>query len=136
MTRPMDPLQRAVRVALPVGVAYAAIAVFLGHAHAGRAGGLGALVGALLPLVFFGITAVTGMWARRLNAQALGFAVLGSWLPKMLVLLVFLHWMKQGTWYDKPTFFVTLLAGTVLLLGTEGWIVTHAPQLYVDGDGK
>ena len=132
---PRDPLSRVLRVGAPAALAYTVVATAAGHFWAGSWGSFGALFGALLPSVFLGITAATGLWARRLRPDLLGFAILGSWLLKMIVLIVFLAWFKQQDWYDRGTFFVVLLAGTFGLLMLEGWLVTRSPQYYAKPNG-
>ena len=131
-SEPTDPLLRVLVVGGPAALALAAVAALVGYATRSGAGAAGALLGALLPAVFLGITALSGVWARRIRPDLLGFAILGSWLPKVLALMLFLHWLKHQTFYDRPSFFVTLVVGTFGLLMLEGWLVTRSPQLYVD----
>ena len=127
---PRDPLSRVLRIGAPTALAYTLAATAAGHFWAGSWGSFGGLFGALVPSVFLGITAATGVWARRLRPDALGFAILGSWLLKMIALIGFLAWFKHQDWYDRGTFFVTLLIGTFGLLMLEGWLVTRSPQFY------
>ncbi len=127
---PRDPMIRAMRVAGPLGLLYTAVATGIAHFWAGSWGEFGAILGGVVPLVFFGITSLTAVLARKLGPTMLGFAVLASWVPKMLGLLLFLHWLKGQDFYDRTTFLVTLLGGTIALLGLEGWVVTRAPQFY------
>ncbi len=131
-TEPRDPLLRALAYGGPASLGLAVVSALLGYALRGQAGAAGALLGAVIPTVFLGITAVSGVWARRLRPEYLGFAILGSWLPKVLALMLFLHWLKRETWYDKPSFLVALLLGTFGLLMLEGWTVTRSPQYYSD----
>lgn len=130
---PRDPLVRVLAVGGPASLALAVLAAVVGYLARGGAGACGALLGALVPAVFLGITAVTGVWARRIRPDYLGFAILGSWLPKVLGLMLFLHWLKHEDFYDKPTFLITLVVGTFGLLMLEGWLVTRSPQFYADG---
>lgn len=129
-TEPRDPLSRVLRIGGPAALGYTLIATAAGHFYASSWGSFGGMFGALVPTVFLGITAVSGVWARRLKPELLGFVILGSWLIKMIVLIGFLVWFKQQDWYDKGTFFVTLLVGTFGLLMLEGWLVTRSPQHY------
>lgn len=131
-TTPRDPLSRVLRVGGPAALLYTLLATAAGHFWASSWGSFGAMFGALLPTVFLGVTAVTGVLARRLRPDLLGFAILGSWLIKMVLLLGFLAWFKQQDFYDKGAFFVSLLIGTFGLLMLEGWLVTKSPQHYVE----
>jgi len=130
ITTPPDPLTRVLRIGGPAALGYTLLATGAGHFWAGSWGSFGGMFGGLVPSVFLGITAVTGVWARRLKPEMLGPAILGSWLIKMIVLIGFLAWFKQQEWFDRGTFFVTLLVGTVGLLMLEGWLVTRSPQHY------
>ena len=136
MIEPREPHVRVLKTGGLAVLVLVAVAVPLGALRAGGSGAAAALIGALVPAVFLGITALTAVRARRLRADLLGVAILASWVPKLLALVVFLAWMRHGHWYDRPTFFVTLLAGTVALLGVEGWLVTRAPQFYADTSGS
>ena len=128
---PRDPLARVLRIGGPVALGYIVVATGIGHFWAGSWGSFGAMTGALVPTVFLGITAASGLCARRLRPDLLGFAILGSWLIKMICLIAFLAWFKHEDWYDRGAFFVALLIGTFGLLMLEGWLVTHSPQYYV-----
>ena len=130
-TGPRDPLTRVLRVGGPAALGYTLAATGIGHVWAGSWGSFGGMFGALVPTVFLGITAVTGVLARRLKPEFLGFAILGSWLIKMIALLGFLAWFKHQDWYDRGYFFVVLLLGTFALLMLEGWFVSRSPQYYV-----
>ena len=129
---PRDPLSRVLRVGAPAALAYLLLATLAGHFWAGSWGSFGAMFGALVPTVFLGITAATGLATRRMRPDLLGAAVLGSWLVKMVSLLAFLAWFKHQDWYDRGTFFVVLLIGTFGLLMLEGWLVTRSPQFYAE----
>ena len=130
-TEPRDPLTRVLRIGGPAALAYLLVATGVGHFWAGSWGSFGGMFGALVPTVFLGITAATGVVARRMKPELLGFAILGSWLIKMIALLGFLAWFKHQDWYDRGYFFIVLLLGTFALLMLEGWLVTRSPQHYV-----
>jgi hypothetical protein len=130
-TTPADPLTRVLRLGAPAALGYLLIATGIGHFWAGSWGSFAGIFGALIPTLFLGITAVTGLLTRRLKPDMLGFAILGSWLFKMMALLGFLAWFKHQDWYDRGYFFVVLLVGTFALLMLEGWLVTRSPQHYV-----
>jgi hypothetical protein len=83
---------------------------------------------------FFAITGLVAALTGNLELQYLGFAVLGSWLLKIVVLLVALFWLRGQDFYDRPIFFVTLLLETVVLLVLEAVLVTRAPVPYVEVD--
>ena len=129
---PTEPLTRVLRAGAPATLALLALGAGLGTALRGTAGAYGGVLGALLPAAFLGVTAGVGVYARKLRAELLGAAILGSWLIKMIVLIGFLAWLKHQDWFDRPVFFVTLLVGTFGLLMLEGWLVTRSPQYYTE----
>jgi hypothetical protein len=106
----------------------------IGYLLSGEAGVWGALLASVLAGSFFAITGLVAALTGNLELQYLGFAVLGSWLLKIVVLLVALFWLRGQDFYDRPIFFVTLLLETVVLLVLEAVLVTRAPVPYVEVD--
>lgn len=106
----------------------------IGYLLSGQAGVWGAILASLLAGSFFAITGVVAALTANLELQYLGFAVLGSWLLKIVVLLVALFWLRGQDFYDRPIFFATLLLETVVLLVLEAVLVTRAPVPYVEVD--
>ena len=129
---PIDPLTRALRAGFPAALVLTVAGTGVGAIFRGAPGAWGGLIGALVPAAFLGITAGAGVYTKRMRAELLGAAVLGSWLLKMVLLIGFLAWLKLQMWFDRPVFFVTLLAGTFGLLMLEGWLVTRSPQYYAE----
>jgi hypothetical protein len=129
---------QAGRNALAKGVlAWAILTLVLsaiGYLWSGQAGLWGALLASILAGSFFAITGVVALVTANLDLQYLGFAVLGSWLLKIVVLLGALFWLRSQDFYDRPIFFITLLLETVVLLVLEAVLVTRAPVPYVEVD--
>jgi len=129
---------QAGRNALAKGVlAWAILTLVLsaiGYLWSGQAGLWGALLASILAGSFFAITGVVSLVTANLDLQYLGFAVLGSWLLKIVVLLGALFWLRSQDFYDRPIFFITLLLETVVLLVLEAVLVTRAPVPYVEVD--
>ena len=99
---------------------------------AGSAGLTGALLGIAIPSVFFGTTLAVALLTGRTAGPALGAVVLGSWLVKLVVLVVVLAVLKPLTFYDRPVFGVALLGWTAVLLGLEVRVIKNTRQLYVE----
>ena len=118
-------------------VAWAILTVALsaiGYLVSGESGVWGALLASVLAGSFFAVTAIVAALTANLDVQYLGFAVLGSWLLKIIVLLGALFWLRGQDFYDRPIFFITLLLETVVLLVLEAVLVTRAPVPYVEVD--
>jgi Ca2+/Na+ antiporter len=129
---------QAGRSALRKGlVAWAILTVALsaiGYLVSGESGVWGALLASVLAGSFFAVTGVVAALTSNLDVQYLGFAVLGSWLLKIVVLLGALFWLRGQDFYDRPIFFITLLLETIVLLVLEAVLVTRAPVPYVEVD--
>jgi hypothetical protein len=129
---------QAGRSALRKGlVAWAVLTVALsaiGYLVSGESGVWGALLASVLAGSFFAVTGIVAALTANLDVQYLGFAVLGSWLLKIVVLLGALFWLRGQDFYDRPIFFVTLLLETIVLLVLEAVLVTRAPVPYVEVD--
>ena len=129
---------QAGRSALRKGlVAWAFLTVALsaiGYLVSRESGVWGALLASVLAGSFFAVTGIVAALTANLDVQYLGFAVLGSWLLKIVVLLGALFWLRGQDFYDRPIFFITLLLETIVLLVLEAVLVTRAPVPYVEVD--
>lgn len=106
----------------------------IGYLVSGESGVWGALLASVLAGSFFALTGLVAALTANLDVQYLGFAVLGSWLLKIVVLLGALFWLRGQDFYDRPIFFITLLLETIVLLILEAVLVTRAPVPYVEVD--
>jgi Ca2+/Na+ antiporter len=106
----------------------------IGYLVSGESGVWGALLASVLAGSFFAVTGIVAALTANLDVQYLGFAVLGSWLLKIVVLLGALFWLRGQDFYDRPIFFITLLLETIVLLVLEAVLVTRAPVPYVEVD--
>jgi hypothetical protein len=106
----------------------------IGYLVSGESGVWGALLASVLAGSFFAVTGIVAALTANLDVQYLGFAVLGSWLLKIVVLLSALFWLRGQDFYDRPIFFITLLLETIVLLVLEAVLVTRAPVPYVEVD--
>ena len=107
-------------------------AVVIGKLVDDKPGVWGALVGSLVAGVFFAITAGVAQFTKKMDVSVLGFAILGSWLLKIVVLLGALGWLKGQDFYNKGVLFGTLLVTTFGLLTLEAVIVTKSKVPYVE----
>ena len=62
--------------------------------------------------------------------------MLGSWLIKMVLLIVVLVLLRNADFYSRPVLFVTLLVGTIGALVLEAVVVTRTQVPYTERDSR
>ncbi|MFC8731967.1 hypothetical protein ACFT5B_05860 [Luteimicrobium sp. NPDC057192] len=103
--------RRALRDVLVFLAAVTVVGVVVGAIFAGTKGVWGALLGAAVALVFSGTT-VWSMWRSSHSSPAAMLGIVaGSWLAKMVVLVVALVALQGQDFYSKPVFLVVVLVG-------------------------
>lgn len=126
------PMRRVLKVgALALLIAWP-VAVAIGYLVDGLAGVWGALIGMGLAAVFFALTVAVALSTARMEVSALGAAVLGSWLIKMVLLIVVLALLRDADFYSRPMLFSTLLVGTIGALLLEAWVVNTTRVPYTE----
>jgi hypothetical protein len=126
------PMRRVLVIGALASLVALPVAALLGYLVAGVPGFWGALIGMAIPICFFAITAATALLTARLGPTALGAAVLGGWLAKIVLLLVVLVVLRGADFYDRMVLFVALLIGTAGSLIAEAVIVTRTRVPYVE----
>ncbi|MDO4927682.1 MAG: hypothetical protein Q3976_01235 [Corynebacterium sp.] len=126
------PLQRALRYAM---VATAIIAVI----SAAFWGGLrelpglwGVLIGVGIGFGFAIVTVISVLATANTNSTTTGAVVLGSWLLKIVVLIIVLAVLKDMEFYDRLALFVTVAAVTVAMMASEVWAIVTTNVTYVN----
>ncbi|HWK92852.1 MAG TPA: hypothetical protein VNR17_11405 [Luteimicrobium sp.] len=105
--------RRALRDVLVFLAAVTVVGVVVGAIVAGTEGVWGALLGAAVALVFSGTT-VWSMWRSSHSSPAAMLGIVaGSWLAKMIVLVVALVALQSQDFYSKPVFLVVVLVGVL-----------------------
>lgn len=128
----LKPMRAFLRLGLVVGALGLPLAMGIGYLLAGMPGLWGGLMGFGISFVFFTITAVLAVATARLQPQWLGLAVMGSWLIKIIALIVILAVIRDLDFYDPAVFFGALLVTTFGYLGLEAWIVSRTRVLYLE----
>ncbi|GAA1862093.1 hypothetical protein [Myceligenerans crystallogenes] len=98
------------------GLLVAALAVagsIVGFLVAGLPGLWGALLGAALAAFFSGVTVWSVARTVGKDPTTTGAVVMGSWIGKMVVLVVVLVLLRGQDFYDRVVLFVVLLIGAV-----------------------
>jgi hypothetical protein len=125
------PLRMTV-AGLAVLALLAPVAAIVGGLVAGRAGVWGGLLGAALPALVLGVTLVAVWLTRNASATTLAAAVFGSYLVKLVLLLIVLAALREADFYDRPVLGVTALLGLILALVVEALAVVRANAPYVE----
>lgn len=128
---PLQPLRRTLRVGALGLLLLTPLAALIGWVVDGSAGLAGALIGVVVPGVFFGLTAVTALVTLRLSPGALGAVVLGSWVVKLVLLIIVFSLLNQWDGWSRPVFAVTFVVCVIASLALEALMVIRTQQPYV-----
>jgi ATP synthase protein I len=119
-----------VRSAVPTAIA-GAVALVISALVAGGKGAIGALLGLLLVAVFFTASMVIVGWVSRVKPSALMPAAVGTFLAKILLLLVVIAALKGTTAFNTKVFGFTAIA--CVLVWTGGQVASLARRMpYVE----
>lgn len=108
-----EVFRTALRSMLWLLVALTAIGAAAGWAVAAAPGVWGALIGVAITLVFSGTTVVAMLGTARSDATTTAAVVLGSWLGKMLVVIVVLAVLRGHDFYDRIVLAIVLTTGVI-----------------------
>ena len=123
--------KNALSIGLVAWIAMATVAVAIGAAVAGKPGVWAAAIGSGIAGAFFLLTAVVAVVTTALKPTNLNAAILGSWIIKILLLMVVLSVLRNQDFYHRGTLFVTLVVTTFGMLILESVLVTRAKVPYV-----
>lgn len=132
MSSVLLPMQRVLRAGSVGAAVYVPAATALGFVIGGQEGAYGAGIGALVAAGFFGVTVVVALVTSKMSPTVLGAVVLGSWLVKMVALIAILAALRSADFYDRTTFGLALLVGTVVALCLEAWVVAKTRVPYTE----
>jgi ATP synthase protein I len=120
------------RAAVVPTVAVGLIAIVLYGSLRGTSAAVGAAVGLVVVLAFFGC----GLYALGLiltkHPSLIMSAALALYLGQILVLFVFMAIFKDTTLFDGKAFGITVVACTVAWLVTQVWAMGRTRMLYVE----
>ena len=77
------------------------------------------------------LTVLSVLAASKTSPTNTIIVVMGSWLIKLLVLIIILAVIRDMDFYDKMALFVTVVLALIATLGTEAWGVVSARVSYV-----
>ena len=128
--------RRALRVTVIVIVALAVIAVPVGLLVAGTAGLIAAETGVLVAALAGLTTQVAMVVAHDKPAHVMAGYVGGSWLAKMLIIVIALVVLAGIDGFHRELFAGFAVTGVIATLVVDFWVVRSARIPYVDGGSK
>lgn len=103
----------ALRDMLVLIVALTVLGTVVGALVAGMPGVWGALIGAGIALVFSGATAVSMLRTAHSSVQTMAAVVMGTWLGKVVVVVVVLAVLRNLHFYDRGVLAVVVAVGVI-----------------------
>jgi hypothetical protein len=143
-TRPAEPtvgnepvravFRQALRDMLVLVVTLAVVGTAVGAlvADPTSAGVWGALLGVAVALVFSGSTVLAMLLTARSSVTAASGALVGTWLVKMLLLIIAFSLLRNAEFYDRGVFVVVVLVGVLGSVLLDYRAVSMARVPYVD----
>ena len=120
------PLRRGLKLG-----SRALISLVVWGAAAGLPGLSGVVLGAAIGGSFVLFTAVSVLLTSRSTPATTMAVVLGSWLLKIVVLVIVLFAIRDLDFYHTVSLFVTVVVVLVLTLGTEVWAIVTSKVTFV-----
>jgi ATP synthase protein I len=127
---------RIVRRSAAVAAVAAAIMVALGALLGGSKGLLGALIAVAVVALFFGISVFVVGRAARVSPGAMMATALGTYIVKVLLLLIFVGQFQNTSSFSPTAFGLTALACILVYSGAQVIWSIRLKTLYVEPDGK
>ncbi len=140
-----EVFRTALRSMLRLLVLLLAVGVAAGWATRGLPGVWGALIGVGITLVFSGTTVVAMLRTADSSATTTAAVVMGSWLAKMIVVIVVLAVIRDQVFYDRAVLAAVLAVGVVgsalldyraVLRGRVPYVETSTRREPADGPGR
>lgn len=119
---------RALKWGAIITVVLAVAAGTIGYLVTGQPGLIAGVLGALFSGLFVALTAASIAIAnlfydRDFYLGAFFGIVMGSWLLKFVIFLIAAFVLRDQTWLEPRTMFITVIVGVVLSLGIDVWIM-------------
>jgi ATP synthase protein I len=127
------------RIARRSAATAAVAAVAMAALFAGLAGGkglAGAAIAVAVVALFFGISVFAVSRAARISPQAMMGTAVGTYIVKILLLLVFVGAFQNTTAFDPKAFGLTALACILAYTGAQVVWSMRLKTLYVEPDGE
>ena len=123
-------LRRSALLTAPVAL----LMIVLGAILDGTKGLLGAVIGVGLVIVFFGISVLVVGRASKVSPQAMMAAAVGTFLVKILVLIILLGTFQNSTAFNSKWFGLTVIVCVVAYSAAQMVSAMRLKMLYVEPD--
>ncbi len=130
--RQPDPLRAAARYGAGGVVAVAVLASVIGGLAVGISGVWGALLGSAVGGGFVLFTVAVVLATAQSSPTTTAAVVMGTWLLKLVAVLVVLAVLRQFDFYDRTTLGVVVLCTVVGVLALETTAIVRTRTTYVD----
>lgn len=125
------PLQRAVKFGTIALIVITVISLAVWGGLRDLPGIWGVLIGAALGGGFVLLTALSVLVTSNTDATTTGAIVLGSWLLKIVVLVIVLAVIRDMEFYDTVALFVTVILALLVVLAVEVWGIITSRVTYI-----
>lgn len=123
-------LRRSALLTAPVAL----LMIVLGAVFAGSKGLLGAALGVALVIVFFGISVLVVGRAAKVSPQAMMVAAVGTFLVKILVLIILLGTFQNSTAFNGKWFGLTVIVCVIAYTAAQMVSSMRLKVPYVEPD--
>jgi ATP synthase protein I len=108
--------------------------IVLGAILGGTKGLLGAVIGVGLVIVFFGISVLVVGRASKASPQAMMAAAVGTFVVKILVLIILLGTFQNSTAFNSKWFGLTVIVCVIAYSAAQMVSAMRLKMLYVEPD--
>src|SRR5215469_13883547 len=123
-------LRRSAMLTAPVAL----LMIVLGAVLGGAKGLLGAAIGVGLVIVFFGISVLVVGRASKVSPQAMMAAAVGTFVVKILVLIILLSTFQNTTAFNGKWFGLTVIVCVIAYSAAQMVSAMRLKMLYVEPD--
>jgi ATP synthase protein I len=123
-------LRRSALLTVPVAL----LMIVLGAVLGGTKGLLGAALGVALVIVFFGISVLVVSRAAKVSPQAMMAAAVGTYLVKILVLIILVGAFQNSTAFNGRFFGLTVIVCVIAYSAAQVVSSMRLKMLYVEPD--
>ena len=123
----------AARAGIVVVLVLTPLAALVGYLVDGDSGVRAALQGACVPGVVLLLTALAAEAGARRSAQAFAGLLLGSYLVKLVAVLVVLYLVRDVEGTARTVLGLTAVVGLLVALLVEARVITSTRAPYIDG---